>query len=62
MKPNNRFKRVVGDEYDVVLRYQATHFIRGWDNYHIRSWCRNPSKWQSKHKKRKTTKDSIRKP
>lgn len=62
MKPNNRFKRVVGEEFESVLRYCATHYIRGWDNYHVRSWRRQPSKWQSKHKKRKPSKDSIRKP
>lgn len=60
MKPNNRFKRVVGDESEVVLQYQATMFIRGYMPKLLRSpWSKRGGKWASKRKVRKS-KDSIR--
>lgn len=60
MKPNNRFKRVVGDEFEVVLRYHATMFIRGYEPKLLRKpWSKRGGKWASKRKVSKS-KDSIR--
>jgi hypothetical protein len=65
MRPNTRFKRVVGegDEFEVRTQYSVLVFIRGWEPKMLRKcWNKRGGRWASNRKKKGFERISIRHP
>jgi len=65
MRPNTRFKRVVGegDEFEVRTHYSVLVFIRGYMPKMLRKcWKKCGGRWASNRKKKRFDRTSIRHP